>query len=140
MPNPLPRWWAPWALPAACLLTAASTFGPWARSGARVRTSYELLDVADRAGVLPSSIAGAAAVWLLVPALAGGVVLAAALARARVVAALAVTLGALVGTGAVLVVRSPLPAAGAVGPALVLATGTVVGGLVRLTVRQERRR
>ncbi len=110
----------------------------WGRSGDRSRSSYELVDVADRAGVLPERIAGLAPVWFLVPAVCGVVVIAVA-ARRRALAGLATTtLGALVGTGAILVARSPLVAEPAVLAAAVLGACTVLNGVVVLgTTRKE---
>jgi hypothetical protein len=120
------------------LLATAITFLGWGRSGRRTRTSYELVDIADRAGVLPDTLAGIAPIWYLVPALCGLLVLAAAVRRHRIAGAAATTLGALVGTGAVLVERSPLVAAPAARAALVLAVCTVLSGAAVLgTARKE---
>jgi hypothetical protein len=120
------------------LAATATTFLDWGRSGRRWRTSYELVDVADRAGVLPSDLAGVASLWYLVPALAGALLLAAALRRPLVAGILATTLGALVGTGSVLVVRSPLVTAHAVTAAVVLGAGTaLMGAVVLVTARKE---
>lgn len=120
------------------LLATAATFLGWGRSGRRTRSSYELVDVADRAGVVPDALAGIAPIWYLVPALCGLLVLAAALRRHRVAGAAATTLGALVGTGAVLVERSPLVAAPAARVAVVLAVCTVLSGAaVLVTARKE---
>lgn len=120
------------------LAAAGLTFLPWARSGQRWRSSYEVVDVAARAGVLPDGLAGAAPVWYLVPALTGALLLAAALRRPLAAGALATTLGALVGTGSVLVHRSPLDAAAVVTAALALGAGTALCGAAVLgTVRKE---
>lgn len=127
------------ALPTALVLaTTASTFLRWGRSGERSRTSYELVDTAERAGVLPGDVAGLAPMWFLVPAAAGLVVLALA-ARRHALAGLGMTtLGALVGTGAVLVARSPLVAGPAVVAAAVLGGCTVLSGVAVLgTARKE---
>lgn len=119
------------------VLAAATTALDWGRSGQRWRTSYELADVAGRAGVLPEDLAGLAPVWQLVPALTGAVVVAAALRRPRLTGALAATLGALVGTGSVLVERSPLVTATAVTAALVLGVATILSGAAALCATQE---
>lgn len=121
------------------LLAAASTFAPWGRSGERWRTSYEIVDVAERAGVIPAGAASLAPLWYLVPALAGALLVAAALGRPHLVTALAGTLGALVGTGSVLVARSPLGTAATVPVAAVLGVATALcGAAVLVTARKER--
>ncbi|HSP04392.1 MAG TPA: hypothetical protein VLR27_12860, partial [Acidimicrobiales bacterium] len=51
---------AGWVAGLLALVTTAATFLDWGRSGQRVRTSYELVDVADRAGVLADDAAWAA--------------------------------------------------------------------------------
>ena len=121
------------ALPAGLVLaTTATTFLAWGRSGERSRNSYELVDVADRAGVLPGSVSGIAPVWFLVPAACGVAVLAVAARRHALAGALTTTLGALVGTGAILVARSPLVAEPAVVAAGVLGACTVLSGVAVL--------
>lgn len=120
------------------LLAAAVTALPWGRSGQRWRSSYEVVDVADRAGVVPDDLAPLAPLWYLVPALAGAVLVAAALRRHRIAGVLATTLGALVGTGSVLVARSPLVAAASVPVAAVLGVATALcGAAVLVTARKE---
>jgi hypothetical protein len=118
--------------------TTVTTFAGWGTSGERTRTSYELVEAADRAGVLDDGVAWAAPLWFLVPA-ACGLALVAFATRRHVTAGLAATtLGALVGTGAVLVDRSPLVAEPAVGVAVVLGTGTALSGVaVLVTARKE---
>lgn len=127
------------ALPAGFVLaTTATTFLAWGRSGERSRNSYELVDVADRAGVLPGSVAGLAPLWFLVPAACGLVVVAVAARRHALAGVLATTLGALVGTGAILVARSPLIAEPAVVVSGVLGACTVLSGVAVLgTARKE---
>jgi hypothetical protein len=81
---------------------------PWAGSGRRDRSSYELVQFADRNDLLPGAVAGAARVWLLAP-LALGVVLAAlAFGRGRVALGVGVVLAAAVVLLAVAVLQSPL--------------------------------
>lgn len=122
----------------AGVLAAAVTALPFGRSGQRWRSSYELVDVAAAAGVLPDGVAGIAPLWYLVPALAGAVVVAAALRRPRIAGGVATTLGALVGTGSILVGRSPLATGPAVVAALVLGAGTTLCGAIALgTARKE---
>lgn len=123
---------------ALVLATTATTFLDWGRSGERSRTSYELVDVADRAGVLPDDVAGVAALWFLLPAACGLAILAVASRRHALAGVVTTTLGALVGTGAILVDRSPLIAAPAVAVAAVLGACTVLSGFVVLgTARKE---
>lgn len=117
---------------ALVLATTATTFLQWARSGERSRSSYELVDVADRAGVLPDRVAGVAPLWFLVPAAGGLVILAVAARRHAMAGALMTTLGALVGTGAILVARSPLVAGPAVVVAGMLGACTVLSGVAVL--------
>ena len=114
------------------LAAALATALPFGRSGQRWRSSYELVDVAGAAGVLPDGVAGLAPLWFLVPALAGAALVAAALRRPAVAGGLATTLGALVGTGSILVGRSPLGTGPAVVAALVLGAGTTLSGAVAL--------
>lgn len=127
------------ALPAGLvLITTATTFLAWGRSGERSRNSYELVDVAGRAGVLPGSLASLAPLWFLVPAACGLVVVAVAARRHALAGVLTTTLGALVGTGAILVARSPLIAEPAVMAAGGLGACTVLSGVAVLgTARKE---
>lgn len=106
--------------------TALTTVAPWGSSGQRARSSYEIVDVAGRSGVLPDGLATAAPLWYLIPALCGAAVLAAALERTRMAAVAAGTLGTLTAVGGALVVRSPLVAEPA-------AVAGLVGGLVTAT-------
>lgn len=123
---------------AACgLLAAGTTALDWARSGQRWRSSFELVDVAERAGVLPDRAAGLAPLWYLVPALAGALLVAAGLRRHALAGGAATTLGALVGTGSFLVERSPLVPGPAVTTALVLGTVTAIGGLAVLATARR---
>lgn len=89
-------------------VTTLVTFAPWGSSGDRARSSYEIVDVAERAGVLPGSWAAVASAWYLVPVACGLVLIAIALGTVRLAAFGGGTLGAFVVAGGVLVVRSPL--------------------------------
>ena len=118
--------------------TTITTFLGWGRSGARSRSSYELVDVAERAGVLAGTWAWSAALLYLAPALCGLVLVGLAGGRTSIAAVVATTLGALVGTAALLVVRSPLAAEPAAWAAVVLGAGTTLsGGAVLVTARKE---
>ncbi len=116
-------------------VTAASaatitTFLPWGGSGERRRSSYEIIDIAGRAGVVPDAVDGLTWIWYLVPALCGVVLIAASLHRPRTVGAVSTTLGALIVGGAVLVSRSPLATeagalAGGLAGAVTMTSGAV---------------
>lgn len=118
--------------------TTATTFLGWGRSGERSRSSYALVDVAERAGVLPDRWAWSAVLLYLAPAVCGVVLVALAGARASIAGVAATTLGALVGTAAFLVIRSPLVAEPGAWAAVVLGAGTTLGGVaVLVTARKE---
>jgi hypothetical protein len=113
------------------LSVVVSAFLPWVRSGRVDRSSFALVAVVDRLGVLDGSAATAARGWYAVPALGGVVLLAAATRRDRLAVAVG-TLVALAGVGfAVAVHRSPLtPRPGAsvtIGGAAVVGAGLVIG-------------
>lgn len=127
-----------WVVAVLAMATTAVTFAPWGRSGTAVRSSYELVDVTHRAAVLPDGVAAVAPTWFLVPALCGVVLLGVAANHRVTAGAGAATLGALVGTGAVLVARSPLVAETAADVAIVLGACTTVGGLVLLATSGRR--
>ncbi len=132
---------APGVCGTLAVVTTATTFGPWGRSGRRVRTSYGLVDVAERAGVLAPRMADLSVVWLFAPALCGVVLVAFALRHNAMGYVATVTLGALVATGGVLVARSPLVLQS--GAAFGIATGCcamLVGtaALVTITMRRTR--
>lgn len=102
----------------AAAVATVTTFGPWGGSGQSTRSSYALVDIAGRAGVVPASVAGMTWIWYLVPVLCGLAFVGAAAHRPRAAGAFSTTLGALVVTAAVLVSRSPL----------VVEAGAVAGG------------
>lgn len=118
------------ALVGATIGTATSTILPWGTSGTRTRTSYELVGAAERAGLLTSGPARLAVVWYLVPALCGLVLLAASLRSVRMAAVAGGTLGVVVATGGVLVLRSPLMTE----PSAVVGLGGGVATCVAATV------
>lgn len=120
------------------LATTATTSLDWGRSGERSRTSYELVEVVDRAGVLDGAAARWAPLWFLVPTICGIALVALATRRHVVAGLVTATLGALVGTGAILVDRSPLVAEPAVWVAVALGGATVLSGAaVLVTARKE---
>lgn len=86
------------------------SFLPYARSGSATRTSYEVVGVAERLDVVTGPAATLARGWYLVPLLAAGAWLAAALGnRALLVASCAILSTAALALG-VLLNRSPLRA------------------------------
>lgn len=117
---------------------AGSGFLPWGASGRAERTSFALVGVADRIGVLDGAGAVLARAWYLAPAVAAGVWLAAALGRPAVARALAAVLAAGGVALAVVVRRSPV--LDRPGPCVTIAAAAVVGvGLVlALGEREER--
>ena len=120
-------------------VTTATTFAPWGRSGTRTRSSYAIIDIVERAGVLSPAAARLSAAWFFVPALCGVVLVAGATRRVRLEASAAASLGLLVAVGAVLVARSPLVTEpGAILGALTGAC-TTVAGVIALVVTIKRR-
>lgn len=129
------RWRA--TAPALCaglaMITTSATFAPWGSSGSRARSSYAIVDIAERSGVLSPSVASLSVVWYFVPVLCGLVLLATATRSVTLAGGAATTLGALVAIGGMLVVRSPLvtePGAvigASVGVCTVLAGATTLG-------------
>ena len=103
----------------AAATSTAATFLPWASSGARTRTSYEIVDVVERAGVLSDSTEVLAGLWYLVPVACGLVLVGVAVRSVRLVTLTAGTIGCTVVAGGMLVARSPLGAE----PGLFLAAG-----------------
>ena len=128
---------ATWAATGLAVATTIATFLGWGRSGQRSRSSYELVDVADRAGVIPDAWSWSAPLLYLAPAACGVVLVASALRRATIAGVAATTLGALVGTASVLVIRSPLVAEPAAWAGLVLGAGTALGGVAVLGTAEK---
>lgn len=119
------------------LATTITTFLSWGRSGTRSRSSYELVDAAERAGVLPERWAWCAVLLYLAPAACGVVLLALSGRRAAVAGWVASTLGALVGTAALLVIRSPLVPEPGAWAAVVLGASTALGGIAVLVAARK---
>lgn len=84
------------------------SFLPWARSGQTSRTSYELIGVAGRLDVLEGSWARLAALWVVMPVLAGLAWLVLSFGRSRLAATLAASVGLQTLAAAALTERSPL--------------------------------
>ncbi len=125
---------------AAAASTTMATFLPWASSGARTRTSYELVDVAGRAGVLTGSSESLAGLWYLVPIACGLALVGVAVRSVRLVTLTAGTIGAAVVVGGMLVARSPLGAE----PGLFVAVGlgvvaTASGIGTQITTKRRRK-
>lgn len=94
----------------AASVATITTILPWGGSGERRRSSYEIVDIAARAGVVPDAFDDLTWIWHLAPALCGVVLIAASLHRPRAVGVASTTLGGLIVAGAVLVSTSPLAA------------------------------
>ncbi len=114
-----------------------ASFLPWARSGSRVRDSYELVAVADRLDLLASPWAGASAAWTLLPlctVLAGVGV---ASHRPFVIGTISLTVGIASISLAVVVFASPLGTELGARAAVVTGAISVVGALV--VIAEQRR-
>jgi len=121
------RRWSTLLVVTGSLFVAGAGFLPWGASGRAERTSYALVGVFDRLGVLEGTAADLARAWYLAPVAAAGVWTAAAagrLALARVVAAVLACGGVAL---AVTVLRSPLLSRPGpyvtIGAAIVVAAG-----------------
>lgn len=120
-------------------MLVAGSFGPWVRSGDRLRTSYELFQVADRLGFLGGGfLRWLPRAWVCLPLLAALAFAAEAAGRRRlslVLIAVAASAGVVVSTA---VVSSPLPAewgcvAGIVGSVVGLCSVVAAVAIPRLT-------
>jgi hypothetical protein len=124
---------------AAALVVVMAAFLPWGRSGEADRSSFELVQAADRLGVLTGRTRHLAVAWYLLPALVALLWIAATLRRPVAVAALGLAAGGLAVAGAAVVLASPLkigpgvPIAGAAGVA------AVAGALLHAADRERRR-
>ncbi len=141
--TPIERWSrvAPGVCGALAVVATATTVAPWGRSGRRVRTSYGLVDIVERAGVLSPRAADLSVLWYFVPALCGLVLVAFAIHRDAVAFVATATLGALVAAAGVLVARSPLvlqfgAASGIGAGCCAMLAGTAA--LVTITMRRTR--
>lgn len=125
------------ALAGATAATAA-TFAPWGRSGEASRSSYQLVEIAGRAGVVPDWASAFTPLWYVVPILCGLAFIAAAAGRPRSVGTVCSILGALVVLAAVLVSSSPLVTeSGAVAGGLAGAVTIVIGAAIVVAPRPE---
>jgi hypothetical protein len=102
-------------MPWIAVLTAAGAAVvpalPFARSGSRVRSGYELVRTAESAGVLQGTIGRVALVALaLLPLLAAAAFAAASLRWTNAVATLAVMAGFVVAGSGIAMLRSPVTA------------------------------
>jgi hypothetical protein len=103
---------------------AGASFLPWVRSGSAHRSSYEVVEAADRLGVVSGTGALAVRAWFLLPLVVAGACLAASLGRAGPAVALGGLAGAAAALLAYLVGRSPLTTG--VGWTATLAAAAVV--------------
>lgn len=124
---------------ALAVTTTVATFAPWASSGSKVRNSYAIVGIVDRAGVLSSSAAGLSGLWYFVPALCGVVLIAMAAGRVAIGAGAATTLGGIVAVGGLLVARSPLVLEPGATIAALAGVFTMVAGAVSLGIQTRRR-
>jgi hypothetical protein len=109
------------------VLVVVGSLLPWVRTGRRRRSSYDLIGLADRLGVLPAGAAGVLArAWVLAPLLAGATVAAVALHRRTVAGVLAVVTGLYAVVLGALVWTSPLATEAGVA---VSVSGGIVAGL-----------
>jgi hypothetical protein len=114
------------------MVCAAVTFGPWLRSGASRRSSYEVVRAAQDLGLLHGWVQPtAAAAWYFVPLVAAIALLAVALDRPVLAAGLLAVIGAAVSVLAVKLTLGPLStdwgtSAGLVGGLLALAAAVEV--------------
>lgn len=116
---------------------AAAGFLPWGASGRAERSSYALVGVVDRLGVLRGADAVLIRVWYLAPVAAAAAWLAAALGRRRLAAGIAAGL-ALTGVAfAEAVRRSPL--LGRPGPYATMGAAAVALAGVALTLIERGR-
>ena len=106
---------------AGTLGVLGASFLPWAHSGEVARTSYQVVEAARALDVVDGVWAGAARGWYLVPLLAVGTGLAAALGRRAATATLSAVVGSAAVGLAVAVKASPLGAG--VGTSVALAAG-----------------
>lgn len=132
-----PLGWSDLVTAVVTAATTAITFLPWGRSGQRLRTSYELVDIAGPAGVVSASYETMARAWYLVPIVAALVFCCGFWAARRAAGALLASVGASVSAYAYLVDRSPLVATDACRVAMFLGTGAAIWG-VGLLVRPRR--
>ncbi|MGK2930052.1 MAG: hypothetical protein ACSLFO_10800 [Acidimicrobiales bacterium] len=121
------------------VVTTATTFVPWGASGDKVRSSYAIVDIAERGGVLSAAASSLSVLWYFVPVLCGVVLISAAVRTVVITGVAATTLGALVAIGGMLVVRSPL----VTEPGAVIGASagvcTVLAGVATLTTNSMRR-
>lgn len=83
---------------AAGIVVLGGVFAPWLRSGETTRSSFDLLDIAERLGFAEDGLFGwAARVWPLVPLLVVGATVAAWAGRAVVSGCVAIVAGLYVG-------------------------------------------
>jgi hypothetical protein len=124
---------------AATLGCVVASFLPWGRSGSAHRSSYQLVAVAGRLGVLSDRVDALALFWFALPMLVVGAWIALAAGLRTLSATLCVVVGALCVLAAVATYRSPLVAEA--GAALAAGCGgiTVVTAVTWLAMRSYER-
>ncbi len=123
---------------ALAVVTTAVTFLPWARSGARTRSSYAIVAVVERAGVLTGRLSDLSPFWFFVPALCGVGVVALALARHGIGYWATTSLGLVVAVGGALVVRSPLATEPGAVVGICCGASTTLAGALALATNPRR--
>jgi hypothetical protein len=109
-------------------IVVAASFMSWIRTGTRRRSSFELVAVVRRLGVIDNPVvAGAARGWVLIPLLAATALLLTALGRPRLAAVLALCVAGSAIALAQAVNSAPVRAEGGVGAGLVGAMMTIAG-------------
>lgn len=115
---------------AGASVALVGAFGGWGRSGATTRSSFELVGLAKRLGVLSSGPARLAVVWFALPFLVGLVWVAAPRRGRAAFGVSAATVALLAGGSAAIVLLSPLGP----GPGLWLSLAGAVVTLVGLAI------
>jgi hypothetical protein len=135
--------WPMWTACAGSGVVAVAGFLPWARSGSRQRSSFDLARLADRLDLVDGRWTSILlALWAMIPLLAALTLLAAVFERPRPVLASAGLASALGVTGVALAARTPLPLSAGVWVALGGAAVGLVGitalgiGIIRLKYRR----
>ena len=123
-----------WVAVVATVAAAVAPALPFARSGSRVRSGYELVRTAGSVGVLEGAIGRVAVVALaLLPLLAAGAFGAASLRRHRAVATLAVMAGIVTTAAGVAVHLAPISVEPGATVAAALGLGAIAAGIAAAT-------
>lgn len=138
-PSPVPGPVRSWILPIGSGVLVAFGFQPWIRSGLATYSSFDVARVARDFGV--DGLFGVLSfVWFLVPVMAAAVLLAAALGRPRIMAAIALVLSvvAVVGGVSAMAVASGAGLASTGAPPAAVVVGVVLGVVATIQVAPAR--